>query len=366
MALLFVFTLLSGLHIVAADTCDTDIDCSLNGVCTGATGSRSCQCHVPWTGMQCGILQVGKADPGGAYGWSPNISSWGGNPVKGDDGQYHLFVAVIPGGLRNWGHASQCVHAVSPRVQGPFTRQATALGQECHNPTAIRHPSTGEYLLFHIGSGGTRNSSSFLHSAPTPRGPWAPAATAPQSCNNPAPAYHPNGSLFVICNHMQITTTDSGDWNGTWTPLRKIGHPDKHSSRPGHWEDPFLWFDANGNFHIIYHVYCLDPYEKHNECYSGHAFSVDGYAWTFGAEEPFSGVVNFTDGSSRQFATRERPHLIFADAGTRHVPSGVFTAVSNQPVSPACQGCKHSACSQCKVTNGRDWTFTQFEPFVNF
>ena len=42
---------------------------------------------------------------------------------------------------------------------------------------------------------------------------------------------------------------------------------------------------------MLYHVYCMDPYEMHNECDSGHAFSVDGVEWTFGADEPFSGVV---------------------------------------------------------------------------
>jgi hypothetical protein len=29
----------------------------------------------------------------------------------------------------------------------------------------------------------------------------------------------------------------------------------------------------------VYHVYCLDPYEAHNECNAGHAFSADGYTW---------------------------------------------------------------------------------------
>jgi len=75
--------------------------------------------------------------------------------------------------------------------------------------------------------------------------------------------------------------------------------------------------------------------------------------------------VNFTDGTSRRYSTRERPHLVFADSG-RHVPMGVFTAVSNQPISPACVGCTSHACSQCKVTPGRDWTFTQFQPFRNY
>jgi hypothetical protein len=76
-----------------------------------------------------------------------------------------------------------------------------------------------------------------------------------------------------------------------------MGSPGKNA-RQGNWEDPYLWFDARGNFHVLYHVYCLDPYEKHNECDSGHAFSVDGVQWTFGADEPFSGTVKWVQFSA--------------------------------------------------------------------
>lgn len=33
--------------------CKTDLDCSLNGVCTGS----SCVCDSPWAGAGCGVLQ---------------------------------------------------------------------------------------------------------------------------------------------------------------------------------------------------------------------------------------------------------------------------------------------------------------------
>lgn len=347
----------------AIDSCQTDLDCSLNGACAGVLGSRSCLCSPPWSGFRCGIIVPGLAKPGGAYGFSPNISSWGGNPVLGEDGLHHMFVAEIPGGLRNWGHASQCVHATADSIEGPYNRSSTVLGAECHNPSTLRHPKTGTLLMFHIGEGpstsisdavvpagagnaSTTAASGFLHTAASPDGPWTAAKTAPKSCNNPAPAYHPNGTLFVVCNHLDITVA-TDDWEGGWSPLRSIGHPGPYS-RPGNYEDPYLWFDIHGNFHIMYHVYCLDPYQAHNECNAGHAFSTDGFNWVFGADEPYSGLVNFTDGTSTVFSTRERPHLVFADKA-RHIPMGVFTAVSSQPVSPACSGCNSHACSQCKV-----------------
>ena len=97
----------------------------------------------------------------------------------------------------------------------------------------------------------------------------------------------------------------------------------------------------------------------------GHAFSRDGLTWNFSETEPYGGVVGFTAGPPAIFSTRERPHLDFAD-GSRSPPSGVITAVSSQPVGPSCDSCDNGTCSQCKVTEGRDWTFTQFVPFDNF
>ena len=55
--------------------------------------------------------------------------------------------------------------------------------------------------MFHIGGGPKADTedapTDFLHTAKTPSGPWTPAATKPQSCNNPAPAFHPNGIPFL-------------------------------------------------------------------------------------------------------------------------------------------------------------------------
>lgn len=112
-------------------------------------------------------------------------------------------------------------------------------------------------------------------------------------------------------------------------------------------------------------MFCVLPYSALKECYSGHAFSDDGVSWNFSKTEPFGGIVEFTAGLPQTFSTRERPHLVFADEG-RTTPSGVITSVSSQPVSPACDSCFLGACSQCKITKGKDWTYTLFEPFFNY
>lgn len=51
--------------------CTHDLDCSLNGVCTGG----ACVCDMPWTSRDCGVIRRAEADPGGIYGYSPNVSA---------------------------------------------------------------------------------------------------------------------------------------------------------------------------------------------------------------------------------------------------------------------------------------------------
>ena len=120
------------------------------------------------------------------YGYDPNVSSWGGNPVLGDDKKWHLYVAEMrTGGLVGWGHESECTHAVASSISGPYLKADEVLTPECHNPSTVRDPKTGEILLFHIGTGpNTKNSSSFMHHASNPSGPWTPASTGTK-CNNP-------------------------------------------------------------------------------------------------------------------------------------------------------------------------------------
>ena len=366
MAWFLQFTLAA--HVAA--TCPDD--CSLNGFCNT---DGTCSCDAPWRGESCAEIEVLPAQPGSMYGYysSPNVSSWGGNAVRDDAGRYHLFVAEMAmGGLSGWAKESQCTHALASTAQGPFEKSGVAIGKWCHNPYALRHPVTGEYLLFHIGHGPLEDSSDFLHHAQSPFGPWLPAPTKPTSCNNPAPAFHPNGTLFVICNHMQITraSADPLDPHNTWSSLRRMARLPANGTidEARNWEDPSLWFDSRGHWHVLYHVYCLLPYSRKHECASGHAFSRDGLEWTFSNRQPYSGTVTFTDGSAPiTFSTRERPHVVFAQHDLdRTTPVGVTTAVSPQQPSPECDTCRQNACSQCKVTPGRDWTYTQFQPFAGF
>ena len=66
-------------------------------------------------------------------------------------------------------------------------------------------------------------------------------------CNNPAPAFHSNGTLFVVCNEFELTSIDpngagGGLDGGEWAPLQAIGGNQPSDGR--HWEDAHLWFDS--------------------------------------------------------------------------------------------------------------------------
>ena len=97
-------------------------------MCNAATGI--CACDAPWkngpSGKEsCNILDViphpnnyvpayGGPRVNTAFG-PQNTTSWGGNILLGDDGQYHMWVSAMAGGqgLDSWGHNSQIDHAVA-------------------------------------------------------------------------------------------------------------------------------------------------------------------------------------------------------------------------------------------------------------
>ena len=57
---------------------------------------------------------------------------------------------------------------------------------------------------------------------------------------------------------------------------------------------------------------------------SGHAFSVDGLAWTWSEVEPYGNAVKRTDGTTDHFATLERPKLVWGDASNPTRPTHIL------------------------------------------
>lgn len=259
---------------------------SLNGELNATTDA--CACYPPWTGVNCSALSLLPATRGSGYGVSPNRSStWGGNAVRDGGGVYHLFVAQMEYGctLADWATNSACVHATSATAEGPYAYQDTALPVWCHNPQVVAYDDGSggtAYALFHIGTGTpsrppahcngtgagpataastapTAANASTVHTAASPSGPWEPVLPAPPACNNPAPLRLSNGTWYTLCaNGGAAYTLLASSGSGLAGPWRAVAEVPSAGGPPGTWEDPFLWVDPRGHWHVLGHVWNKD------------------------------------------------------------------------------------------------------------
>ena len=88
--------------------CQTDQNCSLNGVCENGT----CSCDKPWAGDRCQTLKIAPGKVGvndiplcAYHGDGPNSTSWGASILRApEDGLYYAWVASMVGGcsLASW------------------------------------------------------------------------------------------------------------------------------------------------------------------------------------------------------------------------------------------------------------------------
>eukprot|EP01059_Diplonema_ambulator_P032387 TRINITY_DN6327_c0_g1_i4.p1 TRINITY_DN6327_c0_g1~~TRINITY_DN6327_c0_g1_i4.p1 ORF type:complete len:380 (+),score=125.87 TRINITY_DN6327_c0_g1_i4:41-1141(+) len=354
----------------AALSCTTDTDCWMNGVCANG----ACRCDMGWKGTNCSLLDLLPAPAIGAYGYSPNVSSWGGLPLQ-VDGKWHMHVAeMINGcGLASWKTNSRVVHVVADNMTGPYTYNDVALRDWSTNPCVVvdRSGVSPKYLLFHIGTGQPNNaevcngttpeppaptvSSSILHVSDSPNGPWEPAPPTVPHENNPSPYIFPNGTVLLTGEPWEVWRADK--WNSTeWTSTSIVWHGDPGN---GTWEDPFLWWDpVRSVYKMVCHVWpsyapdmpaCDHDYSLRE---AGYAYSFDGVNFYRSPIPPFDNEVQHTDGSVTALSTRERPKIIFKEDG--HTMLGLSNGVSSNPEPWG-----------CKDKPGVDWTWTLVQEIRN-
>ena len=353
--------------------CASELDCTLNGVClpTGA-----CLCDAGWGGPSCAALKLGVTDPSLGHPWGAPGSSWGGLPVFDPvGGAWHLYYSQMEGGcgLGAWGTNSRIVHAQGSSPLGPFEDVDVVQPAFSHNAQAFRTPD-GTWVVWHIGcaqgervvncSAGTpspllplaartvppgapgSNPSplcapqpfgalgegymSYL-SAPSPAGPWTPlgrpalASSLNRSTwwpflTNPAPWLQRDGSLLLAvsgdsgasgkCIGFAVAPT----WNGS---LAIEGRSDAAPIPGG--EDPFVWVNARGHRHVIWH----DTSGRSN---GGHAYAPASAPtqWTVATRALYTGAITFPNGTSGVANDRERPKIVFSSEG---VPLGMYNGL---------------------------------------
>eukprot|EP01051_Picozoa_sp_SAG22_P018758 SAG22_NODE_3255_length_1827_cov_1.012153_1_plen_141_part_10 len=129
-------------------------------------------------------------------------------------------------------------------------------------------------------------------------GPWRPAAVQPPTCNNPAPALHPNGTWFLLCgshtfvllraaslaepwervtSFSPIVGSIGPHFSGTPGPLAPRGCKRMSAADGCAVEDPVLFIDRVGRWHVVYHAYNAAP--GGGSLVSLHHFSRDGISW---------------------------------------------------------------------------------------
>ena len=74
-------------------------------------------------------------------------------------------------------------------------------------------------------------------------------------------------------------------------------------------QDPFLWQDERGHWHLLMHAMGWSSVGRH-------AFSRDAITWEISEVAPYSADVTFEDGTVQTMLRRERPQLVLDVAGT--------------------------------------------------
>jgi hypothetical protein len=179
------------------------------------------------------------------------------------------------------------------------------------------------------------------------------------------PIAPPSGTWFLLCNNQADQRETNGtiftapDVTGPWTYFSSAAGPQPEANVP---EDGFLFFDARGHWHIIFHTYtwpgvleCANPPDCDPTSISGHSFSRDGKAWTVSSTQPYFSVANFSDAPPLHMSTRERPHLIFADDGV--TPLALSNGICPVP------HCPPNGASSCKIIDANP-TYNLIVPLV--
>jgi hypothetical protein len=245
--------LLAGAFLVIpslASPCATNVDCSLNGVCS--TGQ--CVCDSPWGGQSCETLIYATTPASAKNIWvgantNASLNSWNG-PIVLDPKTmtYHAYVPIYEHASL-WGTLFTA-HGVSSSPTGPYDWVSMPnLPVHDINPGAVTYPNT---------SSSTGSTTAVLLGgkvmvAESPAGPFlvSPYTYPGGAGSNPAPIF--KGGALYLTNQGTDAVWTTPSFDKPWTKFATIQHPSP--AFPYTVEDPVMWVDPRGNWHIINHAY---------------------------------------------------------------------------------------------------------------
>lgn len=300
---------------------------------------------------------------------------WCSTVIKGDDNKYHMYASRWPDSLLfhpGWMVASEVVHAVSEKAEGPYTFSDVALpargaqfwdGRSTHNPRVLKYKN--KYVLYYMGSThpfeepnkkefslsskwcivGRSNKRVGVAIADSPNGPWKRfdepvLETEPNSfysflTSNPSPVIEEDGSVLMMFKARNYLGNDkySGMCFGMaraksiYDKFEVLNNKKPVLGGPGQpeIEDPFFWKDKKG-----YHVIFKDHVGKYtDEKHSGVlANSKDAIHWIVDASpKAYSRTLRYNDGTTKKMGQLERPFIFFE----KGKPAYLFFAAMDGP-----------------------------------
>lgn len=298
----------------------------------------------------------------------PNYWVWGSSVVKGEDGVFHMFVSRWPKTLPfhpGWMVASEIVHAVADKAEGPYKFVDIAIGargakywdgRSAHNPRVLKYKDT--YVMFYMGSThpfeeitdpsvltlddhyttvARSNKRIGIATSKSLNGPWERRDecildTKPDTfyeflTSNPAPWINEDGSVKLIFksrkynesypyqSSMKIGLATAKHFEGPYHVA--INEPIFGVDKVGEIEDPYLWKDDFG-----YHMIAKDQRGK----ISGNrhagilAHSSDAINWVIDKQPlAYTRHIRWSDGSVVEMGQLERPFGLIQDGQLTHL-----------------------------------------------
>ncbi|TWT78854.1 hypothetical protein CA13_02510 [Planctomycetes bacterium CA13] len=228
---------------------------------------------------------------------------WGGNPVKGKDGKYHIAVCRWPEstGHHGW-FESEIAHCVSNNPFGPYVITQTIV-KKGHNPEVMTMPD-GTFAL-HV-------MTADVYSSDRMPGPWKrigrmrmnPRGLRPTGRlgSNLTTEFRPDGSILLMTKGGDIAVSN----NGILGPYNLVSIHN-YTRNSGYAEDPVVWRSRH-QYHCIYN--------HAQDRKSGYMRSLDGIHWKNEEGLPYDASSTFyTDGTKNEWYKFERPKILQDEIG---------------------------------------------------
>ncbi|CAZ95057.1 glycoside hydrolase family protein [Zobellia galactanivorans] len=230
-------------------------------------------------------------------------SYWGGNPILGKDGKYHIAIARWREATGHWGWPkSEVAHAVANSVLGPYKVTGTILPL-AHNPEVIEL-NDGTYLL-HVSKGNMYTSKKF-------NGPWELQGKIKIDQRGHKGLTH----LYTNLTGLQrkdgsfLFFTKRGDVMISKTKITgpyEIVSSRNYDRYSGYPEDPVIW-KSRYQYHVIFN-HAVDKKSVYMR-------SLDGINWNIEPGEPYDkSVFRYSDGTVNEWCKFERPKVVQDEFG---------------------------------------------------